>query len=210
MALQPVEATLIGAAVGALAATSVALLTHLLTRGRDRAFRVWERRMDTYQEVLRTRDVLARHRAELLRSQSESADFPDPDRVLNAIFLSRIQLDMFGSPGIKTVEMFAWVAFNHWHSALSEWRQLHARARAHFNNQEMYDAADRKWKEVKDLAKTVDLMDQRLAEAIRAEAKFEEYARSKWRERALKGLRHASPREIKRRHKQKPPETRRP
>jgi hypothetical protein len=194
MALQPVEATLIGAVVGALAATSVALLTHLLTRHRDRAFRVWERRMNTYQEVLRTRDVLARHRKELLRTQGSGSEFLDLEKELSAIFLSRIQLGMFGSPGIKTVEMFAWVAFNNWHGVLSEWRGLQARATAHYNNQDLYDAADKKWVEVKELAETVGLLDRRLVEAIEGEADFKEYARRTWHESVRKSLRRAFPR----------------
>lgn len=144
--------------------------------------------MNTYQEVLRTRQMLARHRAELLRTQSSKMDFIDPEKELNAASLTRVQLDMFGTFGIRTVDMLVWVAFNHWGRAVSEWRELNARATAHLHDQDLWGEVDKKWAEIKDLSKTLDLADTRLTEAIREEADFKEYGTRTRRERLKAGL----------------------
>ncbi|GAB2867335.1 hypothetical protein GCM10027074_38570 [Streptomyces deserti] len=187
MALQPVEATLIVGAVGVLTTTSAVLITHRLTLRRDRQHRVWDRRMDTYEEVLRSRRVLAQHRAEVLRTQSAKSSVIDAEKELNAFLLTQAQLDMFGSPAVRALDTLSLAAFNHWARLLSEWRDLYARATSHFNNQEMWDEADRKWAELKEASETVDLADRRLVEVIRDEAEFSRFrARTPWQRLATR------------------------
>ncbi|MFE6128563.1 hypothetical protein ACFQ6Q_09865 [Streptomyces sp. NPDC056437] len=194
MALQPVEATLIVGAVGVLTTTTAVVITHRLTLRRDRQHRLWDRRMDTYEEVLRTRRALAQHRAEVLRTQSAKSSIIDPGKELNAFLLTQAQLDMFGSPAIRALDTLSLAAFNHWARLLSEWRDLHARAISHFNNQEMYDEADERWAELVHASKSVDLADRRLSEVIRDEAEFKQFRGPNLWQRLATKLQHFRPR----------------
>ncbi|MFG2373705.1 hypothetical protein ACGFY9_19800 [Streptomyces sp. NPDC048504] len=180
MALQPVEATLIVGTASVLASTSAVLVTHRLTRNRERQHRVWDRRMDTYKEALRVRRVLAQHRADVLHAKSAKAALLDAEGEFKAFMLMQAQLEMFGSPAIRALDTLSLAAFNHWNRALSEWRELHARATAHHSNADMWAAADEKWAEVEDFAKTVDLADRQLADAVRDEAAFKTRSRTPW------------------------------
>ncbi|MFF7545722.1 hypothetical protein ACFZCU_19150 [Streptomyces canus] len=172
MALQPVEATLIVGTASVLASTSAVLITHRLALRRDRQHRVWDRRMDTYKEVLRTRRILSQHRTDVLRTQSSGTAITDVAGELQAFHLTQAQLTMFGSDAIRALDTLSLAAFNNWSRTLSEWSDLNARATAHLKNSEMWEAADRKWAELQELAKSVDLADQHLAKAIRNEAEF--------------------------------------
>ncbi|MFJ8139198.1 hypothetical protein [Streptomyces sp. NPDC096013] len=194
MALQPVEATLIVGTASVLASTSAVLVTHRLTRGRERQHRVWDRRMDTYKEVLRVRRVLAQHRADVLHTKSPKLAIHDVEGELKAFMLMQAQLDMFGSPAIRGLDTLSLAAFNHWHSALSEWSELHARATAHFGDKEMWAAADLKWAEIEEFAKTVDQADRLLADAVRDEAAFKERRRTPWWSRLKTQVLRAGPR----------------
>ncbi|MFF7748804.1 hypothetical protein ACFZCP_06015 [Streptomyces sp. NPDC007971] len=180
MALQPVEATLIVGTASVLASTSAVLITHRLTIRRDRQHRVWDRRMDTYKEVLRTRRILSQHRTDVLRTQSAKSAITDVEGELNAFHLTQAQLTMFGSNAIKALDTISLAAFNNWSRALSQWSDLNARATAHLSNREMWEVADRKWAELQELAKTVDLADQLLAKAIRDEAEFKDRLHTPW------------------------------
>ncbi|MFG2349452.1 hypothetical protein [Streptomyces phaeochromogenes] len=197
MALQPVEATLIVGTASVLASTSAVLVTHRLTRGRERQHRVWDRRMDTYKEVLRMRRVLAQHRADVLRTKSPKSPksaILDIEGEVKAFMLMQAQLDMFGSPAIRALDTISLAAFNHWHRDLSEWSELHARATAHRDNKDLWAAADKKWAEIEEFAKTVDLADQTLAEAVRDEAAFKDGGRTPWWLRLKSQLLRAGPR----------------
>ncbi|SED11547.1 hypothetical protein SAMN05216489_02556 [Streptomyces sp. 3213] len=136
--------------------------------------------MDTYKEVLRTRRILSQHRADVLRTQSSKSAIADVGGELNAFHLTQAQLSMFGSDAIKALDTLSLAAFSNWSRALSEWNDLNARATAHLKNREMWEVADRKWAELQELAKTVDLADQHLTKAIRNEAEFKDGLHTPW------------------------------
>lgn len=149
--------------------------------------------MDTYKEVLRMRRMLSQHRTDVLRTQSKQT-VADVEGELKAFHLTQTQLTMFGSAAIKALDTVSFAAFIHWSRALSEWGDLHARATAHLNNREMWEDADKKWAELQELAKTVDLTDQHLADAIRHEAEFKDWLHTPWWSRLRARLRGAASR----------------
>jgi hypothetical protein len=144
--------------------------------------------MDTYQEVLRARRAFAEYRQDVLHAQSTNSGTLDSEKELNAFLLTQAQLDMFGSPATTILDTLSLAAFNNWTRVLLEWRDLHTRAKSHFNNQEMWDEAEQKWAELKEASKIVDLADRRLVEVIRHEAKFKEFPRPTRRQRVIPRL----------------------
>ncbi|MFI2346669.1 hypothetical protein ACH492_06340 [Streptomyces sp. NPDC019443] len=135
----------------------------------------------------------------MLRTQSAESSIINPGKELNAFLLTQAQLEMFGSPAIRALDTLSLAAFNHWARLLSEWRDLHARATSHFNNQGMYDETDMKWAELQQASKTVDLTDRRLAEVIRDEAEFNQFRGPRlWHRLATRLLRLRSGGQIER------------
>jgi hypothetical protein len=126
MALQPWEATLIAASVGAVASTSAVLLTHLLTRARDRRHKVWDRRMDTYKLLLRSRRHFAFARKQFLKTGNNPAELIDTERELKEMGLVAAELEMFGSSAVNAINLMTHVAYNQWVAATAEWRRLNS------------------------------------------------------------------------------------
>ncbi|MFF3710429.1 hypothetical protein [Streptomyces phaeochromogenes] len=183
MALQPWEATLIAASVTSVVSTAAVVVTHLLTRKRDRNHRVWDRQMDVYAEAMRLRRSLAATRRDVLSDKTFPTGALDPDYQAKEFWLSQAQLEMFGSPEVRAVNDMSFATLKHWTTALLEWRDLTALARI---DPKMQKQADAKWGELESLAETAKLADQRLVEAITAEAKFKKPFKKKSRIPQLK------------------------
>ncbi|MFF4499929.1 hypothetical protein [Streptomyces sp. NPDC001401] len=66
MRITPAEAAIVGTAVGATATFSAALITQRATTKRDRERRLWDRRVDTYAELMSAVHLFARMRAQAL------------------------------------------------------------------------------------------------------------------------------------------------
>ncbi|MET7828511.1 hypothetical protein ABZT23_28005 [Streptomyces sp. NPDC005386] len=177
MALQPVEATLIAASVGAVASTCAVLLTHLLARGRDRRHKVWDRRMDTYAEVIRSRRAMSRTRRDVLREKTFPDGPLDPDHEGKAFGLTEAQLEMFGSPEVIKLGDESFDALKGWMVALLEWRDLKMLAPL---DDDLRLKAEAKWAEFEKRAEIATAADEKLNEAIKREAKFRRSKREGW------------------------------
>ncbi|MEU3201178.1 hypothetical protein [Streptomyces sp. NPDC006996] len=166
MALEPWEATILAASVTSVVSTVAVLLTHRLTRKRDREFRVWERRMDTYSEVVRIRQELGRMRHEVLETKSPPSRPIDPDHDSRAFGLTQAKLKMFGSEKIKNLDLLSSNGFIMWMEAVSAWKEI---GQADTATQEEHDEA---WQQVVGLARACADFDRVLVKAIEDAAEF--------------------------------------
>ncbi|MFD9190131.1 hypothetical protein ACFWCA_18080 [Streptomyces phaeochromogenes] len=169
MALQPVEATLIAASVTSVVSTAAVVATHLLTRGRERRHKVWDRKMDTYKLLLRSRRDFAFARKQFLKTGNNPAELIDTERELKEMSLVAAELEMFGSSAVNTINLMTHYAYSEWVVATAEWRRLNSSPSA---DAEAHRKADEKWEDIKSLTEKADLIDEQLAEAIKAEADF--------------------------------------
>lgn len=168
MALQPVEATLIAASVGSVTSTAAVVITHLLTRRRDRLHRIWDRRMDAYEEVLRQRRAFSSARDKFIRDKQSVEALFNVTQQQKEFWATRMKLEMFGSGTVKAMEMSTDIS-SLWFNAFEEWRRVDELASSSI---EAGLAETRKWAQLEEIAKRADKEDQRLIETIRAEAAF--------------------------------------
>ncbi|WP_217231617.1 hypothetical protein [Streptomyces anulatus] len=196
MALEPVEATLIAASVTSVVSTAAVLLTHLLTRGRERRHKVWDRRMDTYAEVVRMRQQVGRFRQQVLENEVPPDGPIDPDYESRTFSVTEAHLAMFGTRVVTGLDLMCTTAFNNWMEAMLEWQVLRARAST---DPEAEQKAAAKWLDVQRWGQTSATMDIQLLGAILKEAEFKEVTRwSRLRpkrlyQRAKVGLERARP-----------------
>jgi len=169
MALEPVEATLIAAPVGAVASTSAVLLTYLFARGRDRRHKVWDRRMDTYAEVIRSRRAMSRTRRDILREKTFPEGPLDPGYEGKEFGLTEAQLEMFCSSNVIKLGVESFEALKGWMVALLEWRDLKGLSAF---DESLKLKAEAKWAEFEKRAEIATAADDALNEAIKREAQF--------------------------------------
>ncbi|MCX4457703.1 hypothetical protein OOK58_37750 [Streptomyces sp. NBC_01728] len=179
MALEPVEATLIAASVTSVVSTAAVVLTHLLARGRDRQHKVWDRKMDTYAEVVRLRQEMGRIRLEVLETKRPPTRSIDPDHDSRTFGLTQAQLKMFGSEKIKNLDLLSSMGFTQWMEALKAWNAMD-------KGPETQHKRDTQWQVVEALARACTDFDRVLINAIEDEADFK---RSSWWKPRLKRLR---------------------
>lgn len=135
--------------------------------------------MDTYKLLLRSRRDLAFARREFLNTGKNPAELVKADRELKESGLIAAELEMFGSTAVNAVNMAANIAFTQWAAAASEWHKLNGRPSA---DAEAHSKADEKWEQIKSITETADLVDNRLAEAIKTEADFKvPFKLERWR-----------------------------
>ncbi|WP_151480050.1 hypothetical protein [Streptomyces albicerus] len=160
------------------------LLTHLLTRARDRRHKVWDRKMDTYKLLLRSRRDFAYARSQFLKTGNNPAELINAERELKEMSLIAAELEMFGSSAVNAINLETNIAFGQWAGATAEWRRLNSSPSA---DTEAHRKADEKWEDIERLTENADLIDERLAEAIKAEANFKvPFKLERWRNR-IKG-----------------------
>ncbi|MFE3862073.1 hypothetical protein ACFXPT_16765 [Streptomyces goshikiensis] len=170
MPLQPVHATLLVGSVSAVVSVAAVVATHLLARGRERRHKTWDRRMDTYAEVLRSRESIARTRRDVLRDKKVFEETLDPDHDMKTWGLTEARLRMFGSAEIKKLSQESFETIKAWTLALIDWdRQTQIASIVPDGQAE----ADAKWAEVERLAEVVTAADTKLTDAILREAEFE-------------------------------------
>jgi hypothetical protein len=179
MALEPVEATLIAASVTSVVSTAAVLLTHLLARGRDRRHKVWDRKMDMYVELLKSRRAMGSARRDFLAKRTTPSQVFNAEEELKDLGIIRAQLSMFGSTAVNALDDLALAGFTQWMKAISEWRDFDNMARA---DPESARKAEEKLEQIKALSENADLIEKRLTEAILAEADFKvPFKLERWR-----------------------------
>lgn len=179
MVLEPVEATLIAASVTSVVSTAAVVATHRLTRGRERRHKVWDRRMDTYVELLKSRRAMGAARRDFLAKRTTPSQVFDAEQELKDLGSLRAQLSMFGSTAVHALDDLALTGFTVWMKAVSEWRDFDSMARA---DPESARKAEEKLEQIKTLSENADLIEKRLTEAILAEADFKvPFKLERWR-----------------------------
>ncbi|WP_060176884.1 hypothetical protein [Streptomyces sp. IMTB 1903] len=172
--LTPVQATLIATSITATASAIAVVITHRLTLSRDRRHRLWDRRMDTYAEVLKAAGDLSSVRSHALSKQKLPGDGYDKfESSLQDLLSAKVA--MFGSPAVTELNSKALVAFAAWFAAWGRWRSSHVLAQT---IPEEVEDARRYWEKVEELSNAADEADKALAAAIKAEAKFKKTERT--------------------------------
>ncbi|MFJ6481142.1 hypothetical protein ACIQK6_13610 [Streptomyces sp. NPDC091682] len=174
--LTPVQATLIATSITATVSTIAVVITHRLTLSRDRRHRLWDRRMDTYAEVLKaTRDVA------MVRSEAQSKQrLPDGTYAKFESSLENLlsaKVAMFGSLTVIQLKNEAFATFALWVKAWGTWERSNQMAQT---IPEEVEDARQYWEVVEGLSKAANEADKALADAIKAEAKFKRIKRTGW------------------------------
>ncbi|WP_327303034.1 hypothetical protein OG730_05060 [Streptomyces sp. NBC_01298] len=149
--------------------TAAVLGTHVLAQRRERRHRLWDRRMDTYAEVLRSREAIARTRRDVLRDKKVFEETLDPNHDMKVWGLTEAKLEMFGSAEIKKLSEESFATIKAWTLALIDWHRQTQIASVVPNGEA---EADAKWAEVERQAGVAARADTKLADAIKREAEF--------------------------------------
>ncbi|MFB7401303.1 hypothetical protein G3I55_21365 [Streptomyces sp. SID6648] len=179
MSLQPVEATLIAASVSAVVSTFAVIVTHLLTRKRDRMHRIWDRRADAYVEVVRSARTMATGRRDVLREKELPSGSLDSGSDQRTMLLTEARLDLFGTEEVKALHQVRLECFKSYVIALIEWRDMSIIPNAQKEPAGQRDIA-RKWAMVERRIAEFDAADDALVEAIRRETRFRKPKRQGW------------------------------
>ncbi|KOU97409.1 hypothetical protein ADK91_32785 [Streptomyces sp. XY511] len=167
--MQPVHATLLVGSVSAVVSVAAVVATHWLARGRERRHKIWDRRMDTYAEVLRSRDAIARTRRNVLRTKKVFEEWLDPDHDRKTWALTEAKLKMFGTDEVLELSDRSYRDTRMWTMALLDWHRLTTVASVVPDGK--LDADDM-WEQVETLTKIADESDTALADAIKREVEF--------------------------------------
>ncbi|WP_405866763.1 MULTISPECIES: hypothetical protein [unclassified Streptomyces] len=128
MRLTPVEATLIGTTVGALASFSSTWFIQRATLARERESRIWERRAAVYEDALTSVNRGERFRAGVL----ETGDLPEVPgqrgREVEAdLVLARLRI--YGSRRVVDAHLGTIAAMTEWITSFATWREQAAHGR---------------------------------------------------------------------------------
>lgn len=128
MHLTTVEATLVGATVGALASFSSTLLVQRATLARERENRIWERRATVYEDALTSVNRGERFRAGVL----ETGGLPEvpAQRGLEVeadLVLARLRI--YGSRRVVNAHLRTITAMTEWITSFAAWKEQAAMGR---------------------------------------------------------------------------------
>ena len=170
MKLTAVEATLIGTGIGATAtivtATVTTLATQRGTRIRERNNRLWDRKVDALEDVLRSTLGFTAARVKGTRDQSV------PDLTKSGYddgMYERIEAKLhLYSPLLVTANDEVFTRFKAWLIALMSWAQVNDASSAHYEQDQQ--KRDSLWQEVIKAAEQSEIAEQKLELLLRREA----------------------------------------
>lgn len=153
-------AALIGAAVGATASIATAWLTQRATSRRERERRMWDRRVETYDDMMATVRRFARMRAHAVRT-SRLPDSPaGRDEADASAFLLTARIEIYGSTDLRAACEKAFAEIQNWMKAWEAWEQQGAGRR-------LASARDAKWLMFLTCTRDSEEADRRLLELVR-------------------------------------------
>ncbi|MFD7998477.1 hypothetical protein [Streptomyces mirabilis] len=159
MRLTPIEATLIGTALGATATTLTAGVTQRATRARERDHKLWERRIDAVEETYQAYTALAKIRRAAVTKKEPPSDQETTWPLQDEARVAGVKLELYGAPEASVAFEKAFNAWANWYIAMLSW---------HVN-----DRAEDQWPRVEELSEKADAVDKALFEALRHEASLQ-------------------------------------
>ncbi|WLW51502.1 hypothetical protein [Streptomyces sp. YU58] len=160
MSLTPAVAALIGAAVGATGGVVTAWLTQRATGRRERERRMWDRRVETYDDMMATIRRFARMRAHAVRT-SRLPDSPaGRDEADASAFLLTARIEIYGSTDLRAACEQAFAEIQNWMKAWEAWEEQGAGRR-------VASARDAKWLMFLKCTRDSEEADRRLLELVR-------------------------------------------
>ncbi|MCT9080675.1 hypothetical protein [Streptomyces fulvoviolaceus] len=121
MSITPAVAALIGAGVGASASILTTLLAQLATGRRDRERRMWDRRVETYDDMMATIRRFARMRAHAVYTSRLPESPERRDEAKESAFLLTARIDIYSSSELRTACEKAFEATQNWMKAWEAW-----------------------------------------------------------------------------------------
>jgi hypothetical protein len=122
MNIAPVVAALAGAVVGATGVVVTAWLTQRATGRRERERRMWDRRVETYDDMMATIRRFARMRAHAVRT-SRLPDSPaGRDEADASAFLLTARIEIYGSADLRAACEQAFAEIQNWMKPAGVWR----------------------------------------------------------------------------------------
>jgi gas vesicle protein len=176
----PAEAAITGTLVGATATFSAAWLTQRATTKRDRERRIWDRRVDTYADLMTTVHVLAQDRAwteqygERPEDQSSSAVARQSAGALAA------RVELYSSEELRKACERSFDCADEWMDA---WQRWHDRG----EGTRLKSTRDRQWRRFTECVRASQEADSRLLSLLLADVHEERLRRRKKPLRRLLG-----------------------
>ncbi len=116
-------AALIGAVVGASASITAALLTQRATDRRDRERRMWDRRVDTYDDMMATIHRFARMRAHAERTGRLPESRGRRDEARGSAQLLTARIEIYSSEKLRGACEKAFAEIQNWMRAWEAWHE---------------------------------------------------------------------------------------
>ncbi|EPD66990.1 hypothetical protein HMPREF1211_01246 [Streptomyces sp. HGB0020] len=171
MHLTPVEATLIGATVGALASFGGTWFIQRATLARERENRIWERRATVYEEALTSVNRGERFRAGVLATGDLPRVPEQRGREVEAdLVLARLRI--YGSPRVVDAHVRTVAAMTRWITHFAAWKEQAAHGTTPVRAQ-----TDPLWAAVLQEAERASGVEQQFVSIVQAEIQAEEAVR---------------------------------
>ncbi|REK87689.1 hypothetical protein DY245_25355 [Streptomyces inhibens] len=154
------------------AAVLAAVCTHWLTRRRDRRFRMWDHRMDVYDEAIRSLRARSKTRREVTQ-RSQSLGVLDPNLEEKEYQLFGARMDMFASDEVLALQRASFAAMSRWMKEVEIARMPYAALPVDVSVRgPAGDMDDVDWNGVVQLCAEADDADGALVRRMLSEAKF--------------------------------------
>ncbi|MFE9605371.1 hypothetical protein [Streptomyces hokutonensis] len=159
MRITPAEAALIGTSIGATATFCAAWLTQRVTTKRDHERRIWDRRVDTYAELMRTVHTFARMRAEA----QLTAELPQSEErkaeAHNAAVTLVARIELYSSEPLRLACERSFEGIDKWQEAWEDWHNQGADIR-------LASRADKLWRKFAERVKGSQEADRDLLDLL--------------------------------------------
>jgi len=157
--ITPAEAALIGTSIGATATFCAAWLTQRVTTKRDHERRIWDRRVDTYAELMRTVHTFARMRAEA----QLTAELPQSEErkaeAHNAAVTLVARIELYSSEPLRLACERSFEGIDKWQEAWEDWHNQGADIR-------LASRADKLWRKFAERVKGSQEADRDLLDLL--------------------------------------------
>lgn len=171
VSISPAEAAIIGTSLGATATLSAAWLTQRATTRRDQERRLWDRRVDTYADLMSTIHAFARMRAQARLT----GELPDSEErratAQNAAVTLVARIELYSSEPLRLACQKSFDGIDKWQEAWEQW---------HNQGEDIRLEADKRWQRFARFVKESRAADRELLELLLADVHVHQREQKKW------------------------------
>ncbi|WP_329249889.1 hypothetical protein OG223_19205 [Streptomyces sp. NBC_01478] len=182
MRITPAEAAIIGTSLGATGTLTAAWMTQRATARRERERRLWDRRTDTYADLMTTIHVLAQDRARTEHTGERPDDQSRTAAARESAGALAARVELYSSEHLRSACERSFTCTDIWVRAWEEWHQRGTGVR-------LKSPRDRKWQTFTERVAASQEADSRLLGLLLADVHGERAKRKKRRLRRLLGIR---------------------